>query len=206
MHSERKDKIEDGNRVLIQKFQSQLTQQLEILHKTVAASMTQQEQQLKDMEEDMQSFVSTKAEVRYKHDASWTSLHTCLSFLQIYFVVCIKATEELRGRVGKLKTMYGSGIKALDDMAKELEENSRSTFGSLNSEVSKHSHAVEGVSIKYLLLLSDLNSFSLFLSLICLFVSVLPKNCFRSWCIIQWSSKQSSDAAGKAKCICATAA
>jgi len=76
--------------------------------------------------------------------------------------------------------MYGSGIKALDDMAKELEENSRSTFGSLNSEVSKHSHAVEGVSIKYLLLLSDLNSFSLFLSLICLFVSVLPQNCFRS--------------------------
>ncbi|KAJ6299692.1 hypothetical protein OIU76_020634 [Salix suchowensis] len=113
---ERKDKIEDGNRVLIQKFQSQLTQQLEILHKTVAASMTQQEQQLKVMEEDMQSFVSTKAE----------------------------ATEELQGRVGKLKTMYGSGIKALDDMAKELEENSRSTFGTLNSEVSEHSHAVEG--------------------------------------------------------------
>uniref|UniRef100_A0A6N2KAK7 Kinesin-like protein n=1 Tax=Salix viminalis TaxID=40686 RepID=A0A6N2KAK7_SALVM len=97
---ERKDKIEDGNRVLTQKFQSQLTQQLEILHKTVAASMTQQEKQLEDMEEDMQSFVSIKAE----------------------------ATEELRGRVGKLKTMYGAGIKALDDMANELEENSRSTF------------------------------------------------------------------------------
>lgn len=64
--SERKDKIEDGNRVLVQKFQSQLTQQLETLHKTVAASMTQQEQQLKDMDEDMQSFVSTKADVRYE--------------------------------------------------------------------------------------------------------------------------------------------
>lgn len=61
---ERKDKIEDGNRILVQKFQSQLTQQLEILHKTVASAVTQQEQQLKDMEEDMQSFVSTKAEVR----------------------------------------------------------------------------------------------------------------------------------------------
>lgn len=47
-------------------FQSQLTQQLEILHKTVATSVTQQEQQLKDMEEDMQSFVSTKAEVKSK--------------------------------------------------------------------------------------------------------------------------------------------
>ena len=63
---ERKDKIEDGNKILVQKFQSQLNQQLEILHKTVAVSVTQQEQQLNDMEEDMQSFVSTKAEVRYK--------------------------------------------------------------------------------------------------------------------------------------------
>ncbi|XP_050233061.1 kinesin-like protein KIN-5D [Mercurialis annua] len=114
---ERKDKIEDGNRVLIQKFQSQLTQQLDTLHKTVAISVTQQEKQLKDMEEDMQTFVSTKAE----------------------------ATEELRGRVGKLKTMYGSGIQALDEMAKKLEGNSRLTFDNLNSEVSKHSHALEGL-------------------------------------------------------------
>lgn len=60
---ERKDKIEDGNKVLIQKFQSQLTQQLDFLHKTVAASATQQEQQLKAMEEDMNCFVSTKTEV-----------------------------------------------------------------------------------------------------------------------------------------------
>lgn len=49
----------------MQKFQSQLTQQLEILHKTVAVSVTQQEQQLKDMDEDMKSFVSTKAEVKF---------------------------------------------------------------------------------------------------------------------------------------------
>lgn len=62
-YAERKDKIEDGNRCLIQKFQSQLTQQLELLHKTVASSVTQQEVQLKHMEEDMESFVSTKSEV-----------------------------------------------------------------------------------------------------------------------------------------------
>lgn len=131
---ERKDKIEDGNRVLIQKFQSQLTQQLKILHKTVATSVTQQEQQLKDMEEDMQSFVSTKSE----------------------------ATEELRGKVGRLKTMYGSGIQALDDMAKELEGNCRSTFGNLNSEVSNHSHALEslfqGIASEADALLNDLQS------------------------------------------------
>ncbi|KAJ0084104.1 hypothetical protein Patl1_30819 [Pistacia atlantica] len=131
---ERKDKIEEGNRVLIQKFQSQLTQQLEILHKTVAASVTQQERQLKDMEEDMQSFVSTKAE----------------------------ATEELRGRLGKLKAMCGSGIKALDGIAGELDENSQSTFGELNSEVSNHSHALEdlfkGIASEADALLNDLQS------------------------------------------------
>ncbi|CAA7036796.1 unnamed protein product [Microthlaspi erraticum] len=114
---ERKDKIEDGNRCLIQKFQSQLTQQLELLHKTVASSVTHQEGQLKHMEEDMESFVSTKSE----------------------------ATEELRGRLSKLKTVYGSGIEALDNIAAKLDGNSESTFGSLNSEVSKHSHELENV-------------------------------------------------------------
>ncbi|PSR90014.1 Kinesin-like protein [Actinidia chinensis var. chinensis] len=131
---ERKDKIEDGNRILIHKFQSQLTQQLEALHKTVAASVTQQEQQLKEMEEDMQSFVSTKAE----------------------------ATEELRGRLAKLKTKCGSGIKALDDLAGELDGNSRSTFEHLNSEVSKHSSALEdlfkGITLEADSLLDDLQS------------------------------------------------
>uniref|UniRef100_A0A2P2MQ15 Kinesin motor domain-containing protein n=2 Tax=Rhizophora mucronata TaxID=61149 RepID=A0A2P2MQ15_RHIMU len=112
---ERKDKIEDGNRALVEKFQSQLNQQLDILHKTVSNSVTHQEQQLKDMEDDMQSFVSTKSEV----------------------------THELRGRVGKLQAMYGSGIKALDDLAKEIDGNSQSVFLNLNSEVSKHSHALE---------------------------------------------------------------
>ncbi|KAF5744663.1 kinesin-related protein [Tripterygium wilfordii] len=131
---ERRDKIEEENKVLVQRFQSQLTQQLEILHKTVAASVIQQEQQLKAMEEDMQSFVSTKAE----------------------------ATEELQGKIGKLKTMYGSGIKALDVMTSKLDENSQATFGDLNSEVAKHSQALEnlfkGIASEADALLNDLQS------------------------------------------------
>ncbi|KAK8683553.1 hypothetical protein V6N13_039612 [Hibiscus sabdariffa] len=131
---ERKDKIEDGNKALIQKFQSQLTQQLDILHKTVAASVTQQEQQLKHMEEDMHSFVSTKSE----------------------------ATEELRGRLGKLKNTYGSGVKALDNIASKLDGNFMSTLGDLNSEVSKHSHDLEdlfkGITSEAEALLNDLQS------------------------------------------------
>lgn len=152
--SERKDKIEDGNRIIIQKFQSQLTQQLEALHKTVAASTTQQEQQLKDMEEDMQSFVSTKAEVRFKQDGFVPFLETN-KFQIIPFLtsgMLLKATEELRGRLAKLKTMYGSGIKALDDITGELDGNFHSTFGHLNSEVAKHSTALEDVSAVHIYL------------------------------------------------------
>ncbi|KAL8146695.1 hypothetical protein AgCh_004435 [Apium graveolens] len=118
---EHKDKIENGNRTLIQKFQAQLSQQLESLHKTVAASVTQQEQQLRGMEEDMQLFVSTKAE----------------------------ATEELRKNLMKLKNMYGSGIESLDGIAGELDENSKSIVGQLNNEVSKHSSALEEGAIVY---------------------------------------------------------
>lgn len=41
--------------------------------------------------------------------------------------------------------MYGSGIKVLEDLAGELDGNSRSTFDDLNAEVSKHSSALEKV-------------------------------------------------------------
>ncbi|XP_047321316.1 kinesin-like protein KIN-5D [Impatiens glandulifera] len=131
---ERKDKIEDGNRVLIHQFQSHLTQQLEMLHKTVATSVTHQEHQLKDMEEDMQSFVSTKTQ----------------------------ATDELRDRLAKMKNMYGSGIKTLDNLAEELDGNSRLTFEHMNSEVSKHSSALEelfkGIMLEAETLLCDLQN------------------------------------------------
>ena len=52
-------------RVIVLKFPSDLAQLPAIFHKTVTVAVTQQEQQLKDMEEDMQSFVSTKADVIY---------------------------------------------------------------------------------------------------------------------------------------------
>lgn len=58
----------------------------------------------------------------------------------------LKATKELRGRLGNLKSMYSSGVKALDDIAGELNRNSQSTYGDLNSEVSKHSSALKDVS------------------------------------------------------------
>jgi len=64
----------------------------------------------------------------------------------IHFGMILKATEDLRQRVGKLKNMYGSGIKALDDLAEELKVNNQLTYDDLKSEVAKHSSALEDVS------------------------------------------------------------
>ncbi|KAG2624276.1 hypothetical protein PVAP13_3KG119900 [Panicum virgatum] len=112
---ERKDKIEDGNISLVQRFRSQLTRQLDALHKTVSNSVMQQEDHLKEMEHDMQSFVSSKNE----------------------------AAQGLRESVQKLKVLHGSGITALDGLAGEIDMNSRITFERLNSQVQSHTSALE---------------------------------------------------------------
>ncbi|KAJ8471575.1 hypothetical protein OPV22_025918 [Ensete ventricosum] len=129
---EHKNKIEDGNRILVQKFRSRLTQQLEILHKTVSASVMQQETQLKEVEEDMHLFVSTKTET----------------------------TKEIRGHVERIKAMYGSGIRALNDLVGELDKNSESTFERLNSQVLLHSSMLKdwfkGISLEADQLLNEL--------------------------------------------------
>jgi len=44
--------------------------------------------------------------------------------------------------------MYGSGIRALDNLAGELDENSQSTFGNLNTQVQMHTSSLEDVSVK----------------------------------------------------------
>ncbi|XP_008783640.2 kinesin-like protein KIN-5A isoform X2 [Phoenix dactylifera] len=131
---ERKDKIEDANKNLVHQFHAHLTQQLDLLQRTVSDSVMQQENQLKEMEEGMQLFVSKKAE----------------------------ATRELQGCVGKLREMYGFGIRSLDDLAGELDENSQSTFGKLNSQVIAHSSALEdcfqGIALEADKLLNELQS------------------------------------------------
>lgn len=78
------------------------------------------------------------------------SLFSLTYHLPHSLVFHVKATEELRERLSKLKSVYGSGIEALDNLAVKLDENSRTTFGGLNLEVSKHSHELENVSLELL--------------------------------------------------------
>ncbi|KAF7113545.1 hypothetical protein RHSIM_RhsimUnG0121300 [Rhododendron simsii] len=108
---DRKNKMEDSNRVLIHNFRAQLAQQLASLHTTVDASVKEQEKKLKVVEQETQLFVSTKA----------------------------KATEQLTAQLEELRVLYGSSIKYFDDLEGELHGNSESAFSSLKSEISKNS-------------------------------------------------------------------
>ncbi|KAK8964039.1 125 kDa kinesin-related protein [Platanthera guangdongensis] len=131
---EHKDNIEERNRITVQKFQSQLTQQLHSLHKIVLTSAMRQENQLKKMEEEMQSFSSAKA----------------------------FATTELIGWVDKLKALYGYGITSLEGMGGELDQNSRLTFGKLYSQVLTNSSSLDecfqSISFEAEKLLTELQS------------------------------------------------
>ncbi|KAK3012963.1 hypothetical protein RJ639_009000, partial [Escallonia herrerae] len=91
---EQKTSIEDGNKDLIQKFHTQLVQQLDTLHEAVASAVTEQQKQLKEIEENTQLFLSRKD----------------------------RATEELQKKLIKLNDMYQSSIKSLVDLAGEGKE------------------------------------------------------------------------------------
>lgn len=64
---EHKNHIENGNKVLIQSFQTLLAQHLEVLQKIIVSSVTHQEKQLNAIEERMKSFASEQDKVNYQH-------------------------------------------------------------------------------------------------------------------------------------------
>ncbi|KAL6905795.1 hypothetical protein ACP4OV_003396 [Aristida adscensionis] len=112
---ERKDKVEDANKSIVQQFHSQLTQDMSLLHRTVSTSVSQQESQLKSLEEEMQSFVSTKG----------------------------KVSGGLQENVRKLKERFNSRIAELRGFADELKLESQSSFEKLNSQVINHTSGLE---------------------------------------------------------------
>ncbi|KAI0488803.1 hypothetical protein KFK09_028642 [Dendrobium nobile] len=112
---DRKNKIEDGNKMILQRFHSHLTEQLGLLHNTVSTSLTQQENHLKQMEEEVRSFVSAK----------------------------IKTTKELHEWMERLKDVYGNAIRSMDGFTGELKQKSLLTFGKLNSQISMHYSGLE---------------------------------------------------------------
>ncbi|KAK9068491.1 hypothetical protein SSX86_012605 [Deinandra increscens subsp. villosa] len=111
---EHKNHIEEGNKILVQSFQSLLAQQLEVLHKIIVSSVTHQTQQLNAIEEHMKSFANEQD----------------------------KATEDLQRRVKEIKDVFAGGVESLAELATEFGVHSETAFGNINSEVVEHSSAL----------------------------------------------------------------
>lgn len=76
----------------------------------------------------------------------------------------MQATETLRGSLAQLKERYNSGIKSLDDIAVTLDKDSQTTLNDLNSDVTKHSCALEDVrreSLNHVVNFVDIDFFDL---------------------------------------------
>ncbi|KAI3743404.1 hypothetical protein L1987_61113 [Smallanthus sonchifolius] len=131
---EHKNHIEEGNKMLIQSFQTLLAQHLEVLHKIIVSSVAHQEQQLNAIEEHMKSFVTEQD----------------------------KANEELQMRVKKIKDVFTGGIESLAELATEFSGHSETAFGDVNIEVVAHTSGltefIREVSVNVDDILNDLRS------------------------------------------------
>ncbi|KAI3447639.1 hypothetical protein Pfo_004304 [Paulownia fortunei] len=117
---EHKNYLEDRNRHHIQNFYSQFAQQLEELDKSVSASATHQEQNWKAIQDNTQSFLTSKA----------------------------TAMDELLKQIQNLKDLYASGVKHLNDSAEELYQNSQLALSRLSSEISTYSSCIMDLIMK----------------------------------------------------------
>lgn len=82
LFTDQKDRMEEENQSLVLSFGSQLDQSLKELHKTILGSVSQQQQQLRCMEEHAQSFLASKCDVR---DQNCSLLF--LLFFNYYFLL-----------------------------------------------------------------------------------------------------------------------
>ncbi|CAA7042218.1 unnamed protein product [Microthlaspi erraticum] len=112
---DQKDKLESENQSMLLKFGSQLDQNLKDLHRTVLGSVSQQQQQLRTMEEHTHSFLA------HKYDA----------------------TRDLESRIGKTADTYTSGIAALKELSEMLQKKSSSDLETINSSVGSQIEAAE---------------------------------------------------------------
>lgn len=64
-NTDHKDKLEADNQNLLHTFGSRLDDSLNDLHKVIHGLISQQQQQLRGMEEHVNSFLASKYDVRY---------------------------------------------------------------------------------------------------------------------------------------------
>ncbi|XP_050384584.1 kinesin-like protein KIN-5B [Argentina anserina] len=112
---DQKNKMEEENKSLVLKFGSQLDRSLNDLHKTILGSVSQQQNQLRCMEEHVHSSLASKCD----------------------------ATKVLESRIEKISETYSSGVSALKELANMLQMKASSDLEQINSKTLSQTVAVE---------------------------------------------------------------
>lgn len=116
---DQKNRVETENRDLVLAFGYQLDQSLKDLHETILGSVSQQQQQLKSMEEHACSFLASKCD----------------------------ATQGLESRINKMKETYTSGVAVLKEFAGTLRRKASTDLEQMTSTISSQAMAVDNFLI-----------------------------------------------------------
>ncbi|KAL6138686.1 hypothetical protein ACLB2K_063965 [Fragaria x ananassa] len=112
---DQKDRMEEENQSLVLTFGSQLDRSLKDLHKTILGSVSQQQNQLRCLEEHVHSSLASKCD----------------------------ATKVLESRIKKISETYSSGVSALKELANMLQMKASSDLEQINSKTLSQTEVVE---------------------------------------------------------------
>ncbi|KAE9619448.1 putative plus-end-directed kinesin ATPase [Lupinus albus] len=112
---DQKEKMQTENKKIILNFGSLLNESLKGLHTTIIGSVSQQEKQLRCMEDRVDSYLSSKCD----------------------------AAQALESKVKKMSEIYTSGVGTLKDLANTLNINASSGMEQIQAKVSSQILAVE---------------------------------------------------------------
>uniref|UniRef100_A0A803P806 Kinesin-like protein n=1 Tax=Cannabis sativa TaxID=3483 RepID=A0A803P806_CANSA len=110
-----KDRLESENRNLVLTFGSDLDKSLKELHKVIIGSVSQQTQQIRSMEEQVQTNFATKFDV----------------------------TQVMKSKVEKMAETYCSGVASLKELVDMLQRKASSDLNQINDVVASQATAVE---------------------------------------------------------------
>ncbi|KAI5325565.1 hypothetical protein L3X38_034639 [Prunus dulcis] len=112
---DQKDRMEAENQSLVLTFGSQLDRSLKDLHKTILGSVSQQQNQLRCMEEHVHTYLASKCD----------------------------AAQVLDSKIKKITETYSSGVSALKELANMLKTKASSDLEQINARVLSQTVAVE---------------------------------------------------------------
>ncbi|KAL2629027.1 hypothetical protein R1flu_013713 [Riccia fluitans] len=120
---ERKNNLEAGNRELVEKFQTMLSEQMHVVHGTISSSVTAQQKLLHKMNLQLQSFMTSKDQ----------------------------SVEELKKKLDGIRSSYLVQIKSLKEVVTTHESGSSDVLRKLNTSISTHSSELEQMFLRLVL-------------------------------------------------------